>query len=211
MPSYARDNYDTPWKSALTHCLSEFVAFYFPQQWAEIDWSRPLRFLDHELEQADRGDKPASLIADKLVSLHLRQEAEQWMLVHVEVQAQRDDTLPCRVFSYNYRIFELHRRPVASLVLLADEARGWRPNAFRYGLLGTEMGIRFATAKVIDHAPHLPALLSDENPFAVITAAHLLAQETHGMPQRRLAAKWRLINCSTNGTGISGVLSTYSG
>ena len=50
MPSCARDNYDTPWKSALTHCFCEFVAFYFPQQWSEIAWSKPLHFLNHELE-----------------------------------------------------------------------------------------------------------------------------------------------------------------
>lgn len=193
MPPSARHNYDTPWKSALTHYFPEFVAFYFPRQWADIDWSQSPRFLDQELEQANRGDKPASLIADKLVSIRLHQGNEQWVLVHVEVQAQRDNALPRRVFAYNYRIFELHQRPVASLVVLADEAPDRRPDRFRYCLLGTEMGIRFVTAKVMDHAPHLSALLAGDNPFALITAAHLLTQQTHGAPQRRLAAKWRLI------------------
>src|SRR6185295_3262523 len=128
MPTAMRDHYDTPWKSALTHCFPEFVAFYFPTQWTEIDWSTPPRFLDKELEQINLGDRPGSLIADKLVSVHLRDSREEWVLVNVEVQAQRDDDLARRIFTYNSRLFQTYRRPVASLVVLADDVPGWRPN-----------------------------------------------------------------------------------
>ena len=97
------------------------------------------------------------------------------------------------MFSYNYRIHELYRRPVASLVLLSDDAPGWRPDEFHYRLLGTDMGIRFPVAKVTDHAGHVGALLKNTNPFALITAAHLLTRQTRGLPTQRYAAKWRLI------------------
>jgi len=192
MPTAKRDHYDTPWKSALTHCFPEFVAFYFPAQWAEIDWSRPPRFLDKELEQINLGDRPGSLIADKLVGVHLCGGGEQWVFINVEVQAQRDDDLARRIFAYNYRIFEHYQRPVASLVVLADDAPGWRPDGYGYALLGTEMSIRFASVKVADYARHADELLADENPFALVTAAHLLTRQTHGLPEQRYAAKLKL-------------------
>jgi hypothetical protein len=192
MPTAKRDNYDTPWKCALTRCFPEFIAFYFPLQWAEIDWSKPPRFLDKELAQINLGDRPGSLIADKLVSVYLLDGSEEWVLINVEVQVQRDDDLARRIFAYNYRIFEHYRRPVASLVVLADDVPGWRPNEFRYALLGTEMGLRFATAKIADYATPAGELLSNENPFALITAAHLQTQQTHGLPEQRYVAKWKL-------------------
>ena len=40
------DNYDTPWKAALTRYLPEFMAFYIPEAHAAIDWHQPPRFLD---------------------------------------------------------------------------------------------------------------------------------------------------------------------
>jgi len=35
------DAYDSPWKDALSHFFPDFMAFYFPQAYAAIDWSRP--------------------------------------------------------------------------------------------------------------------------------------------------------------------------
>ena len=45
---------------------------------------------------------------------------------------------------------------------------------------------------MLDYAPRLEELLSDPNPFALVTAAHLLTQHTRHDVQARYAAKWRL-------------------
>lgn len=34
------DEYDTPWKEVITDHFPEFMAFYFPEAHAQIDWSR---------------------------------------------------------------------------------------------------------------------------------------------------------------------------
>ena len=39
---------------------------------------------------------------------------EQWVLLHVEVQAQRDPEFPRRMFDYYSRICKRYQRPVAS-------------------------------------------------------------------------------------------------
>src|SRR5471032_762977 len=45
------DDYDTPWKLAVTRYFPDFIAFYFPRAHAAIDWSHPHVFLDEELAQ----------------------------------------------------------------------------------------------------------------------------------------------------------------
>ena len=41
-----------------------------------------------------------------------------------------------RIYVYNYRIFDLYDRRVASLAILADDRPNWKPDHFSYALLG---------------------------------------------------------------------------
>ncbi len=193
MPAPSRHDYDTPWKDALTRYLPDFLAFYFPAAHAAIDWARPHVFLDQELAQICHDSALGRRLADKLVQVPLRGGSAQWVLLHLEVQAGRDRSLAERVFTCNYRSYERYRRPVASLVLLADASPRWRPHQFCYRLLGSEMRLQFALAKLRDYAPRLPALLDEDNPFALVTAAHLMAQRSRRQPLLAYAAKRYLI------------------
>jgi hypothetical protein len=184
--------YDLPWKSALTHAFRAFMTFFFAELAEQIEWSKRPRFRDKELAGLGFGDAPGGLVADKLVEVLLRNGVVQWVLIHVEVQAQRDAALARRVLDYNYRIFKQYGQPVASLVLLADDDPQWRPQAFHNKVLGTEMGIAFTTAKLLDHANRSDALLASHNPFAWVTLAHLRTQQAHRDPDALYAAKWQL-------------------
>jgi hypothetical protein len=144
--------YDLPWKAALTHAFRAFVEFFFSELCVQVDWSKRPRFRDKELASIVMSNAPDVMMADKLVEISLRNGRQQWVLIHVEVQSQRDTTLARRVLDYNYRIFQQYKQPVASLVLLADDDPNWRPTAFHNELLGTKMGISFATAKLLDYA-----------------------------------------------------------
>ncbi|WPL24642.1 hypothetical protein [Thiorhodovibrio frisius] len=44
----------------------------------------------------------------------------------------------------------------------------------------------------MDYRDQLEALLEETNPFALVTVAHLLTQQTRGDQAGRYAAKWRL-------------------
>jgi hypothetical protein len=81
---------------------------------------------------------------------------------------------------------------VASLVLLADEDPMWRPHAFHTDVLGTIMGISFATAKLSDYASRSSELLASHNPFAWMTLAHLRTQQSRRDSEKLYAAKWQL-------------------
>jgi hypothetical protein len=186
------DDYDTPWKEVVTHHFPEFLAFYFPAAHAAIDWSRPHTFLDQEFAALARDAELGKRLLDKLVSVHLLDGAQQWVLVHLEMQGWHDRDFAERIFVYNYRAYDRYRRAVASLALLTDGSQHWRPDAFGYRLLGSEMGIRFPVAKLVDFADRLEELESHPNPFALVTVAYLQARKTRGSAHRRRIAKWHL-------------------
>ncbi|KQV54317.1 MULTISPECIES: DUF4351 domain-containing protein [unclassified Duganella] len=185
------DNYDSPWKRALKHDLRDFIAFFFPQYCELIDWLLHPCMRDKELEQSRRDGRPHSLIADLLASVFLLDGRE--ILLHIEVQAQRDPNLAKRILDYNYGLYKDYMLPVASLVVLADTGKRWRQDSFHNEVLGTQMGIRFAVAKLSAYAELVDELLLERNVFAWVTAAHLLARQTHARQEARYAAKWRLV------------------
>lgn len=101
-------DYDSPWKEALDAYFEPFVALLFPKAHAQIHWSRGWEALDKEFQQivleaeAELGRR----YVDKLFKVWTHAGAECWVLIHVEVQADRDDNLPLRMYVYHYRIFD---------------------------------------------------------------------------------------------------------
>lgn len=41
-----RTDYDSPWKEIIERFFREFVQFFLPAAYAEINWSRPPEFLE---------------------------------------------------------------------------------------------------------------------------------------------------------------------
>jgi len=185
------DNFDSPWKRALKHDLRDFIAFFFRQYCELIDWRRPPRMRDKELEQSRCDGRPHALIADLLASVFLCDGRE--ILLHIEVQAQRDPKLAERILDYNYCLYKDYQLPVASLVVLADAGKRWSQDSFHNDVLGMQMGIRFSVVKLSVYAELVDELLLERNVFAWVTAAHLLARQTHGKKEARYAVKWRLV------------------
>ena len=61
------DDYDSPWKNAVEHYFPEFMAFYFPDAYAKIDWSKEPVFLDQELRAVVQDAELGKRFVDKLV------------------------------------------------------------------------------------------------------------------------------------------------
>ncbi|WP_195763426.1 DUF4351 domain-containing protein [Duganella guangzhouensis] len=167
------------------------AASFFADVGPEIDWRKRPRFRDKELAGLSFGSATDSMVADKLVEVCWRDGGTQWLLIHIEVQAQRDATLGRRVLDYNYRIFKEHERPVSSLVVLADEDVNWRPCSFHSRAPRTVMGIDFGVVKLLDYAANSEELLASHNPFAWLTLAHLRTQQARHDPDVLYAAKWQ--------------------
>jgi hypothetical protein len=185
-------DFDGPWKSALETYLADFLAFFFPEAHAEIDWSRGYVFLDKELQQIAPESEAGRQLADKLVQVWRRDGTDAWVLVHIEVQSQEQREFARRMFTYHYRLFDRYQRQVVSLAVLGDERATWRPDSFGYALWGCELALRFPIAKLVDYRSEWASLEGNANPFATVVLAHLTAQETRQDAEGRAQAKVRL-------------------
>ena len=188
-----KDNYDSPWKEAVEHYFPEFIAFYFPDAYAEIDWSKEYLFLDQELRAVVQDAELGKRFVDKLVRVTLQNGDENWIYIHIEVQGTRQAEFAERMFVYNYRLYDRYRRPVASMAVLADEHKHWKPTAYGFALLGCKHTLEFPVAKLTDYHDKIDELLALDNAFALITAAHILTQQTRKKNQARYEAKLRLV------------------
>lgn len=92
-------DYDSPWKEALERYFPEFMAFFFPDAHADIDWDRGYDFLDKELQAVVRDAELGRRLADKLARVTARDGAEDWLLVHIEVQGQVESDFAKRMFT----------------------------------------------------------------------------------------------------------------
>ena len=186
------DDFDSPWKEILEGYFPDFMAFFFPTAAAGIDWSRGFEPLDKELAQVVRDAELGRRYADKLIKVFLSDGREEWLLIHLEVQGQRDPDFPERMFVYGYRLYDRYRRELVSLAVLADTAPGWRPHGFAVGRWGSRLGIEFPSVKLLDYAPRQAELETDGNPFATVVLAHLAAQATRGDDRARYERKLAL-------------------
>jgi hypothetical protein len=123
------DDYDTPWKDAVTRNFPEFMDFYFPDASTRIDWRHGYTFLDQELAQVVMDAELGKRLVDKLVQVTTLDQNEQWVYIHIEIQGGHDQHFAERMFSYNYRLYDKYQRPIASLAVLADDREHWKLGA----------------------------------------------------------------------------------
>jgi hypothetical protein len=186
---------DTPWKQILESYFPQFMAFFFPEAYRQIDWNRGFDFLDGELQQITLEAETGKRIIDKLVKVYLRSGGEQWIAAHVEIQNQKEDEFGERVFVYFARLRDKFKREVASFAVLGDTDVNWRPNSFARKTLGCNLLFSFPIIKLVDYRKQKEDLAASDNPFAVVVLAHLAAQATKGKEsqQRRRNQKLNIM------------------
>ena len=189
MTRLPNDDYDGAWKAALGVYVEEFLALCFPKIHAVIDWARPYRFLETELQRAASDDSAGRRMADKLVEVWGRDGVAAWVLIHIEVQSQDAADFARRMFQYHYRLRDRFDRPIVSVAVLGDDRPRWRPATYESALWGCEVLFRFPVVKLLDYQERLTELESSRNPVASLILAHLAAQRTRADPTQRLQAK----------------------
>lgn len=185
------DEFDTPWKEILRLYFRDFMAFFLAEAHDAIDWERGHEFLDKELASIAREAEIGDRRVDKLVKVYQKNGIEYWVVIHVEIQGGREADYPVRMFTYNYRTYDIKKRPVVSLAILADDDVNWRPSEYGYELWGTQVGFRFTAVKLLDYSES--ELEKSSNPFAIVTLANLQAKKTKGQTENRYQAKIKLI------------------
>ena len=130
MPEQTSADMDGGWKQMLDDYLEAFFQFFFPQVHAAMDFHLECQSLDKELAKIMVGAEVGDREVDKLLQVHWRDGGDDWVLVHVDVQAQHEVDFAQRMCVYNCRIWERYERPVVSLALLVDGDPRFRPDRF---------------------------------------------------------------------------------
>jgi hypothetical protein len=191
-PMQPNAEFDSPWKSMIELYFQPFMQFYFPAIEAEIDWTYPPKFLDQELQKIVRDGETGKRYADKLVQVRSIRGKEMLIVLHIEVQSQQEAIFPKRMLFYNYRLEDRYNCPIVSLAILGDDSPHWRPNHYQSSQWGCSINFEFPMVKLLDYKDDWEALENNDNPFAIVTMAHLKTKETHNDPESRKAWKFRL-------------------
>jgi len=192
MPKQNPD-YDSPWKEIIEIYFEEFMAFFFPKAHRKIDWSAGYTFMDKELQKVARDAVTGRRFVDKLARITRLDGDEALVLAHIEVQGQSETVFPKRMYVYNYRLFDNYGYKVASLAILADNRKNWRPEQYGYKLFGCEVRLKFPIVKLLDYIDRFEELQNNPSPFAIVVMAHLKTMETKKNPQSRLRWKVNLV------------------
>ncbi|WP_028325303.1 hypothetical protein [Desulfatirhabdium butyrativorans] len=181
---------DPPWKDILEQYFRQFIAFFFPSIDPDIDWEQGYTFLDKEFQKITLDAEVGRKTVDKLVRVSLRNGAEVWALIHVEVQGSAESDFAERMYVYSYRLFERFHRHAVSLVVLTDARKRWKPECYRFAQWGYEIQLRFPVVKLLEYASCWEDLETSANPFALVVMTHLKSVETRKAPKDRL--EWKL-------------------
>ena len=87
-------------------------------------------------------------------------------MVHIEVQGSTDKQFERRMLTYYYRILDKYDRDIASLAILTDKSKTFRPSKYEREFLGTSLNFKFKTYKVLD--ADIKELEASNNPFASV-------------------------------------------
>jgi hypothetical protein len=184
--------FDSPWKTVIELFFRAFMQFYFPSIAAEIDWTYPPIFLDQELQKIVRDGETGKRYADKLVQVRTIDGNDAVVICHIEVQSQPETIFPNRMLTYNYRLRDRYNCTIVSLAILGDDSPNWRPSSFQDSRWGCSLSFEFPIVKLLDYEADWESLEHNENPFAIVTMAHLKTKATHNDPESRKAWKFRL-------------------
>jgi hypothetical protein len=184
---------DNAWKDILNIWFPEFMAFFYPHLAKEIDWSAGYESLDKELQAITSQSMLGDRFVDKLVKVKLRQGSELWILLHTEIQGQKETTFEKRLFEYYYRLHDRYNVPIVTLVILTDNHLHWRPSAYKVNILGLEvLSFRFSSVKLLDYRNKQEILEQTTNPFGIIVQTQLAALKTKKDIDARLTVKLSL-------------------
>ena len=175
MPEFIPYPPDSLWKDLIEDLFEEFCAFFLPELYGDIDFTRPHESLEQELRQIYPESESGKRVNDKLFKVYLKNGAEKWLLVHVEVQGYRDSSFAERMFIYFYRVRDRFGADMEAIALFTDPNAGYRPARYQYRSNTVELGYSYRVYKVLEQQEE--ALLAQaENPFAlaVLAALHSL-------------------------------------
>lgn len=164
-------DYDQLWKDVITELFEEFLLFFAPELYEQVDFGTPPQFLEQELLKIIPDSDSNQRVADKLVKLLLKSGQEQWVYVHIEIQGDNKPIFPKRMFQSFYRIMDLYDQQIYPLTLFTDKVPIYKLEKYQYDFFGTKLTYQYNTYHITSQSES--DLLQSNNPFALAVLAGL--------------------------------------
>lgn len=177
---------DGPWKYILSLLFQQFIELCFPEIATQIDWSEKVslntEFQKMVTDEKTKNTKTKKKITDLLFKVHMKNGQRTSVILHLETQGQtQKEDFPVRMVEYSLAISKNYKDPVLSIAILIDSDPNWRVD--RYEKINPITNkpyfqFLFYMVKLLDYAPKLEQLNSEENIFALVLRAQLKVMET---------------------------------
>ncbi|MBT2692823.1 hypothetical protein [Bacillus sp. ISL-55] len=188
---YVAVDYDGLWKKLIYELFEEFVLYFLPDLFEDIDFTKEPEFLQQELFKEIIEEKKGKRIADQIVKVYLRDGSEQWVLIHIEVQGDTGDDFSERMFRYYYEIYDRYNRDVVAIALLTGASdRPWT-GKYQRGIFGTEVTYKYNWYKFNDQ--NETELENSSNPFSIAVLAAKYANAAKNDDEKRYRFKYKLM------------------
>lgn len=181
---------DIPWKEILEIYFQDFLLFFLPGAHTQVDWTHKPEFLDKEFQKLIGEKRGNKKILDKLVRVNLKNGGKKIILVHIEIQGSYEKDFSNRMLLYYFRIWEKYKSPIASIAVLTDERKNWKPKNVKLESWDTNLNFEYKVFKLTDYESKLDVLKADKNVFSIVVLAHLKAIETRRDVRKRL--NWKI-------------------
>lgn len=169
------------------------MEFLFPNIANQIEWSKPCEHLDKELLAIQKTAKIKNKLSDKLIKVYKKTGEETWVILHVEIQGTDEKDFAERLFQYYYKIYNRYQMPLATIAILTDTNKNWRPTEFQRELWGCRLVLQFPIIKLLDYLTQQDILEQSTNPIAKVIQAHLAALVSKGSTDLKFREKLRLV------------------
>jgi len=182
---------DELWKGIIEGLTEEFVGFFLPDLFPQIDFTKEYSFIEQELQKLFPESATTRRFNDKLLKVFLKDNSEVWILIHIEIQGYNDNAFADRMFEYYYRIYDRYRKPTVALALFIDKNRNYQPAQFTQSFAGTEINYKYRTYKILKATEK--QLINNKNPFALVVLAAKYALTVQNNEERLSKFKFKLI------------------
>ncbi|MFC4025107.1 hypothetical protein ACFOUV_15030 [Oceanobacillus longus] len=178
---------DGLWKKLIGELFEEFMLFFAPDLYEEIDFTIEPNFLQQELFKEVIIEKKGRVNADQIVKVFMKSGKERWILVHVEVQGIAEKEFSERMFKYFYKIYDKFNREIYAIALITDAEQSSKSNRFSYSEL------EYAYNMYEFHGKDIEQLEQSSNPFAAAVLAGIYASKTKNESHKRYLFKRKLM------------------
>jgi hypothetical protein len=184
-----------PWGAVIDRYFNEFMQFYYPAAYAEIEWLVPVQQDEQSLAEFVPGDSLGANFLQKLVRVRLKSGRDCRLLIFLGWQRETVVSLAHHLYQLSCFLYSRSGEPVACFALLASvppEAQNARHSSMAIECLGSQFGVYFPCVYFSDFDLDGDALRREDNAFALLSLAQLIQMRTQDDMAARYAEKWVL-------------------